>query len=244
MTVDKTVRIGKSRIKDAGRGVFALVDLKEGQKITKYEGDLVPNDEPRTNQQMAYSINYNEDAILIGFSTRRKWKGIGAASLINDALCPALQATAKKSAYFTRSQKRREMNCCLQSSRSSNDIHAVAMRDIAAGEELYTSYRWGYWRNTFENALQRRHVKMHDVSATVMDDYGDFTEVPDSCYHPRALKMDALRILWKARSRHPATCMCSASCQGGGDFSTSYLWRKRILTVFCHTCHGSIQRFV
>jgi len=245
MTVGKTVRIGKSRIKGAGRGVFALVDLKAGEKITKYEGRLVPTDEPRTDEEMAYSINYNEKIDLIGYSTRRRWRGIGAASLINDALCPAIQERTKKSPYFTRSQKRRTMNCCLQSNRSSHELYAVATRDIVAGEELYTSYQWCYWKGYFANdKLQRRHVQMHDITAIVMEGYGSFMEVPDSCYHPDALKMDALRISWKGLSWRSVSCPCTKSCQSGRDLSTSYVWKKRTLTIFCHTCHGSIQRFV
>ena len=142
MTVGETVRIGKSRIKGAGRGVYALTDLKEGQKITKYEGRLVPDDEALTTEEAAYSITHSEGVQLVGYSKRQRWKGIGAAALINDALCPALQSNVKKSAYYTRSQKRRAMNCALQSGRSNDDIYAVALRNIAAGEELYTSYRW------------------------------------------------------------------------------------------------------
>ena len=244
MTVGKTVRIDSSRIKGAGRGVFALVDFKEGQKITKYEGRITPVDEPRTDEEMAYTIDYGEGFDLIGFNNRRRWEGIGAAALINDALCPALQSKVKKSPYFTRSQKRRAMNCCLQSSRSNN-IYAVATRDIVAGEELYTTYGWNYWTSYFPNdKARRRHIRMHDISGIVMDGYGHFVEVPDSCYHPHVLESDALRILWKGRARQPASCPCLLSCPGGGDFSTSYVWQARILTVFCHTCHGSIQRFV
>lgn len=255
MTVGVNVRIDISRIQGAGRGVFATQDMKMNQLITKYEGRVVPNNHVLNDEEHAYAINCDKHNTLVGYSDRRNWHGYGAASLINDALCPALQRKTIRAQPVTRSlQKTHDtqygaINCFLHAERGSQLLHAYACKDIKAGDELYTTYRWTYWKHRFRrNRLRSMHARMHEISEDAMNDYGTFCEIPMSCRHHDALFEKTLQVRWvrygPKNTKNACPCDRYGKCLGAKEYVTVYDILKKKLTIFCQDCHGSKQRFV
>ena len=107
------VRVGPSRI--AGRGLFAGQDIKQGTKIIRYIGQKITQAESdrRSAAGNVYIFGLNERSAIDG-SMRKN-----TARYINHACDP---------------------NC--HTEQFGNTIWTVAIRDIAAGEEL--TYNYGY----------------------------------------------------------------------------------------------------
>lgn len=225
MTVGETVIIKQSRIKGAGRGVFALKDFVVKDVITKYEGKVVPNLTYLNREETAYSIDYGKDKTLVGYSERRnQWKGCGAASLINDTLCPCLESR----------RRARLINCTLQNQKGGDEIFAVACREIRAGDELYTSYRWSYWEPHFRHDKDKaRHVKMHRIIDDMISEYGNYMEIPESCLDFDALLKETLLVRWRRIRRELRRCdtKCFAD-----EIATTYNSKTKSLTIVCQSC--------
>lgn len=107
------VRVGPSRI--AGQGLFAEQGIRQGTKIMRYIGEKIP--QPESDRRLAagnvYIFGLDERYALDGSTPKN------TARFINHACDP---------------------NC--QTEQYGNTIWIVAIRDIAAGEEL--TYNYGY----------------------------------------------------------------------------------------------------
>ena len=107
------VRVGPSRI--AGQGLFAGQEIKQGTKIIRYIGEKIPQEE--TDRRLAvgnvYIFGLNERYAIDGSTPKN------TARYINHSCDP---------------------NCEVE--KTPDTIWIVAVRDIAAGEEL--SYDYGY----------------------------------------------------------------------------------------------------
>lgn len=255
MTVGLNVRIGESRIEGAGRGVFATRDIQAHAHITKYEGRVVPTTHHIDQHETVYAIDFN-NICIIGYADKRNWTGYGAASLINDALCPALQPLpTSRVCPVTRNGSRKleanyqPMNCILRRS-GSKDIHAYACRDIKAGEELYTTYRWSYWQNKMNTDIAQEHTLMHEITEEIMHEYGTFYELPISCHYVDALSSHTLQVRWMPCNDHKGAgvkrCPCDRSmrCAGKSAFVTVYDHLQKKVTILCEDCHDIKVRYV
>jgi hypothetical protein len=166
------VYVAKSKIPNAGRGVFAKNDIKKGEIIGFYDGDryevkeilgktfLLINGkwEHLTFKQRNYSVVLPDGKSLVGFSEVRNRNGIG--QLVNDFAKPKYPLVSQLSKNIGYNG---EVGYSLKKSRFDaiekeyvlksfegmnvcfiNDTgKMVAFRDISQGEELY--YRYGVW---------------------------------------------------------------------------------------------------
>jgi SET domain-containing protein len=107
------VRIGTSRI--AGQGLFAEQDIRQSTKIIRYIGEKITQEESdrRLAAGNVYIFGLNEQYAIDGDTPKN------IARFINHACDP---------------------NC--QTEQFGNTIWIVAIKDIAAGEEL--TYNYGY----------------------------------------------------------------------------------------------------
>ena len=114
-------------IHGAGNGVFATVDFKRSDVITKYEGKYVKK-EP---QDAEYAITIiHKKLYLDGIRVPEKKKGLG--SFVNKEIRVA--GMPRK-------------NCLLYL--FGRKIYVVAIKNIKAGEELYTTYGRSYNITTY-----------------------------------------------------------------------------------------------
>jgi len=107
------VRVGPSRI--AGQGLFAEQEIKQGTKIIRYVGEKITQEE--TDRRLAvgnvYIFGLNERYSIDGSAPKN------TARFINHSCDP---------------------NC--HTEQFGNTIWIVAIRDIAAGEELTYNYEY------------------------------------------------------------------------------------------------------
>jgi hypothetical protein len=111
----------KSRIPEAGNGVFARVDLQVGDVVTRYEGELVEN----LPSDREYVIQVDDAGYLDGLRTPAPRKGLG--SFVNRE---------------ARTMGRCRKNCDIVP--VGRGLYVQIMKKVKAGQELYTTYSRGY----------------------------------------------------------------------------------------------------
>lgn len=198
------VYVGKSEIPGAERGVFARRAIARGAWITTYHGvvlpsHLIPSDgRPYSIDYPVRSPEHGLDQSLIG--TRYPKPDEGVAQLVNDSIHPKVTGM--------------HHNCDLFFHRPKLTWVLVASRDLAAHEELFVSYGWGYWRGQWRRAVASlavgselpAHLAWIGRTAVPVDYLSraglptDFTEDIDIVYH------DDLRVNFRCHVRVLARC--------------------------------------
>lgn len=151
-----TIRIKKSRIRPAGGGAFAGVDIARGACVGFYAG-----------ARMKTSDDANYDYSMEGGPGGRDGTDpngrlqLEDGSLVNihgynkddwEALASPGVAWVGETANWTRfinhaSAAHQNLSLCATSERFGRSHAFYAKRPIAAGEELYFSYQAGYWKS-------------------------------------------------------------------------------------------------
>ena len=148
------VEIKPSLISNAGKGVFATMDCKEGELLTCYPGDVLlqnsgftglpddlKNDEDKLQSRLSrYCIGVTDDYAIMGLPELDQDMAY-VGHMINDAARPPV-TEADLENYTTESDRLANAEIV-----SLEDLHmvAIATRDIKKGEEIYGSYGIQYW---------------------------------------------------------------------------------------------------
>jgi len=115
---NSSFQIKESSLKDAGRGLFATKDYKEGDIIELCPAIIVDNNMDGSNLISHYLFSsYGEDKTLVAF---------GYCSLINH------------------SEEKR--NCSWEISEDDKVVKMFAIKDIKEGEEFFSHYGDEYWK--------------------------------------------------------------------------------------------------
>lgn len=154
------VKSAESKVPGAGRGLFAATDIKKGELITCYPGDILlqPNgllgvpeylekDEKLLRTLLfKYSVGSIRDGIAVMGLPEKVDDMAYAGHLINDGAKPPTNE-AELERYVQESEHCRNVEHC-----PLENIHMVtiALRDIKAGEELLVSYGPVYWMDHAE----------------------------------------------------------------------------------------------
>jgi hypothetical protein len=187
-TVGNGVEVGPSKLGlAAGNGVFATRPFKKNELITEYDGELLSYDEARRREkEQGWLAVSHYRAVILNWQTlaglRAPVAGKGAASMINDAepSIPRLRDTMPK---VTGDGQLVKNNVRFVSRWDEgvmrNRIFACALRDIAAGEELFVSYERDYWRKFAEvmSMEQQQDFDASENSSTV-----DIAQMTDPDY--------------------------------------------------------------
>ena len=127
------LKIGRSTIPRAGKGLYAQRDFKKGETVARYTGDLVHNDE-RYDKNRYFSAYLLELTGAISIDAARTNTAVGR--MVNDA-----RGTNKKN------------NCSLSCHHATRTATLKASRNIKKGEELFTAYGAAYWKGVLANKL-------------------------------------------------------------------------------------------
>ena len=129
------VKIGKSTIPGAGRGLFTARDFKKGEKIALYTGDVIEGDVDDANESayiFASKNNINIDAARRNTATGR---------MIN-----APRGT------------NRGTNVEFKINPRTAEVTIKATRNLRKGEEVLVGYGPQYWRKVADRERTRREV--------------------------------------------------------------------------------------
>lgn len=128
-----------SQIPDAGDGLFAARDIKQGELISVYHGFIQSIGRDATSEQKPYCIGIDYKSrrrVLVGIalSSREKKQHAhkGLAQMANDALMPCVSGYSNNS-YFIQ---------------AGAQIELRALRDIHEQAEIFVPYGYGYWHNS------------------------------------------------------------------------------------------------
>ena len=131
----KRVRIGESKIPNAGMGLFLLEDAKKGDFVARYSGEVIDkltNEASKSNYRVKISNNMYLDAARAHHFEGR---------YINDGVRAGKAANVRLAAGY------RTNECSITGFRW---IRIFATRNIKAGEELYLDYGDDYWSNAMQ----------------------------------------------------------------------------------------------
>ncbi len=129
---DKVLKVRKSRVPGAGKGLFTTGFIPRGSKITEYKGKIktwkeVKDDEAENNY--IFYVNRNH---VIDAKPRKK----ALARYANDARgITRVKGVKNNSIYATEGLK----------------VYIEAIRDIPPGEEILVAYGKEYWDVAREN---------------------------------------------------------------------------------------------
>lgn len=126
----KFLLVKESQIPDAGKGLFLRTDKKKGELVALFRGEVLTYEEAElraAKKEDGYFINMSNGTILDSMHVEC------FAKYANDA------HGLGKSKFRTNSE--------IQLSGSPDIVYLIAMRDIRAGEEVFTSYGRKYWKN-------------------------------------------------------------------------------------------------
>jgi hypothetical protein len=152
-----SVELKKSNIPEAGRGVFAIKNIKAGEIITFYPADYIcykykTGEYVILTSEIAHNAGYNDIDCNFEYclSVDNNYSIIGdpriyndnryIGHLINDGYLPSKIDTSVE--YYLNSSKK--SNCCFYSI-NGLQMAIIATKDINIGEELYISYGHKYW---------------------------------------------------------------------------------------------------
>jgi SET domain-containing protein len=127
----KTLKVTKSKLPNAGKGLFTLIDVKKGEIVCEYEGELITwNEAINRNEKNigkgAYFYFINNKNVIDAWAAKKTFGRYAndAAGLVK---IPGLRNNAT---YFEKGKK----------------VFIKATRNIKAGEEIFVSYGKSYWR--------------------------------------------------------------------------------------------------
>jgi SET domain-containing protein len=127
----KNLKASKSKLPNAGKGLFTLKEIKKGEFVCEYEGELITWNEAinRNDKNIgkgAYFYYINSKNVIDAWASKKTFGRYAndAAGLVK---VPGLR---NNSTYFEKGKK----------------VFIKATRNIKAGEEIFVSYGRSYWR--------------------------------------------------------------------------------------------------
>jgi hypothetical protein len=124
------LRVKASQIPNAGKGLYVLTEKKKGELVALFRGEVLSYEaaeQRAAKNEDGYFINMSNGTILDSMPVEC------FAKYANDA--HGLGKTKFKS------------NAQIQLSGKDDIAFLIALRDIKAGEEVFTSYGRKYWAN-------------------------------------------------------------------------------------------------
>lgn len=149
------LRIGPSKIRGAGQGLFAKKDFKNKELVTPYNGKMIDRAESdRTDS--GYAVEINRNLFVDGRDTQS-----GFGRWPND--CRSRSKRMKQC---------KGNNAKLAVDRVRRKVNVRATKKIKKGDEVYVSYGQHYWnesaalkKKAAKNAKKRAAVKRKKVPA-------------------------------------------------------------------------------
>lgn len=136
------VEIRPSKI--SGNGVFAMYDIKKGERLCYYDGHDLPIEKVKNDTDMDYAVNHSNNA-LIRFGDQKPKDKHGIAQIINDGACPVFNDCSMKEIRRSLNEydekSIRLCNCKMY----NNSFWMYATKDIKKDEEILTNYGKKYW---------------------------------------------------------------------------------------------------
>lgn len=138
------LRVAKSTIPGAGRGLFAVEGFRKGDTITEYDGEVIDIREAERRRKLNLDSHIRTLAsgrVAIDGRKVPNSIGHGGGSFANDARGPQTNAEFCNSTKVTAGLKR------------SGTLKAIertwlrATKDILPGQEIFASYGRGYWKH-------------------------------------------------------------------------------------------------
>jgi len=129
--------VKESQIPDSGKGLFLRTDKKKGELVALFRGEVLTYEEAElraAKKEDGYFINMSNGTIL-------------------DSMHVECFAKYANDAHGLGRSKFRS-NSEIQLSGRGDIVYLIAIRDIKAGEEIFTSYGRKYWKN-FKSKMER-----------------------------------------------------------------------------------------
>lgn len=131
-SIEKVVKSLKSKIPKAGKGLFAVKDLKKGDIICYYSGKLIDSTD----------CKYHDPTYIVEFELGKGYKLIGDyldkdPGLFANSVHPDYELPMQNARFVTKEKKITSAN------RGRFPIKAI--RDISASEEIIVNYGVNYW---------------------------------------------------------------------------------------------------
>lgn len=143
------LKVKKSQLPDSGKGLFTLEDIKKGEKIVEYLGEIVPWKvcaERAKEDKGGYVLFINNNHCIDAFPTKD-----AIARYANDARGLSRVEGLKNNAQYEIEKKRG---------------YIVSKRNIKAGEEILVGYGKEYWDVIKENLEKEEKLKVEKKSNT------------------------------------------------------------------------------
>lgn len=137
--------VKRSRLPNAGKGLFTSKDIKKGTKIIEYRGEIIQWKEYQKR------VDEDKDGYLFFISRKR---------CIDAYPTPQYKARYANDAHGISRVKGLKNNCTYQI--FGDQCYIVAERDIKAGEEIFVDYTKEYWdciRYNIKNGLYKTKKK-------------------------------------------------------------------------------------
>ncbi len=127
---DKNFEVRKSSIPGAGKGLFTKVDLKKGERIIEYLGEIITEAE----------LDKRAEKDIFGYAFF-----VSKKKCIDAYYMPEALARYANDAKGITRVKGINNNCCYEIWKNRGWIKAE--KNIKAGEEIFVSYGAEYWRD-------------------------------------------------------------------------------------------------
>ena len=143
--MDENFEVKKSTIPGAGKGLFTLCDIKKGELILEYLGEIITEaecDKRAEKDEYGYIFYISKKKCVDAFNTPE-----------------ALARYANDANGLTKIKGIRN-NCCYEVSKQRGWIKAE--KNIKAGEEIFVSYGAEYWRDIRYNIKLEKEKKLEE----------------------------------------------------------------------------------
>ena len=133
--LENSLRVKKSTIPGAGKGLFTTVDIPKGTKVIEYKGEVVTwkQIENMPDERNGYVFYFNSRYCLDA------WNSKSPARYANDAMGITRVEGLKNNSHYETEKKR---------------CYLVATRNIPKNSEILVSYGAEYWRAIRQNIRQ------------------------------------------------------------------------------------------
>lgn len=137
--------VKKSRLPNAGKGLFTTKAIKKGEKVIEYKGEIIDW------KEYSKRVNENKDGYLFFISRKR---------CIDAYSTPQYKARYANDAHGISRTKGLKNNAIYDI--FGDKCYIVAARDIKAGEEIFVDYSKEYW-DCIRYNIKHGHTKLKDT---------------------------------------------------------------------------------
>lgn len=168
---EDSLKVKRSTLPGAGKGLFTTVSIKKGEKIAEYRGRKMTWAQAQRlpDERNGYLFYFNRNHVIDAWNTKR-----GVAHFANDARGLTKIVGLKNNSEYVTEGKR----CFIQ-----------AARNIEAGEEIFVGYGAEYWQVIRQNL--REELKTKRNGKAVRDLAREVREGKVSLPHQMAAKRSA-----------------------------------------------------